>query len=311
MKLRLGTRTSALALAQSGRVARLLEARGHEVELVHVQTAGDADTARPFAEVGAPGLFVRALEQALIEGQVDFAVHSYKDLPSVSPDALSVAAVPEREDPRDRLLIAPDAFDPDAGGALPLREGARVGTASARRIALLHALRPDVEPAFLRGNVDTRLARLDAGDYDAILLAAAGLNRLAAAGAAAAPERLHAVDLDPTLFVPAPSQGAVACQARVDDTDTQAALAELDDADAHRAVKLERRLLALVEAGCQSPFGAHARAVDPAAPGGLDLFAVLEHDDELRRAHVACAEPAGEKDAARQAYGALFAERRP
>ena len=140
MRLRLGTRASALALAQSRSIARDLEALGAEVELVHVSTAGDLDQQKPFAEVGATGVFVRALEQALTEGRIDLAVHSYKDLPSQSPAALRVAAAPPRADARDRLLVRAQAWD-GSGDGVPLARGARVGTASARRDALLRALR--------------------------------------------------------------------------------------------------------------------------------------------------------------------------
>jgi len=302
VKLRLGTRGSALAWTQSSTVARALEQHGVEVEMVRIKTEGDRDQARPFAEVGAPGLFVRALESALIDGRVDLAVHSYKDLPSDSPDELVVSATPPRADARDRVLIAPSAFGADAG-PIPLRRGARVGTASARRIALLGELRPDVTAEFLRGNVDTRLQRLADGDFDAILLAAAGLDRLAAGGGARPSPELHARELDPSLFVPAPSQGAVCVQVRRDDADAIVATKKLDDAETSRAVAVERRLLALVEAGCQAPFGAYARAT---GTGKLELFAALERDGRLRRAHVAGGD-AEVETLARAAYDRLLA----
>lgn len=279
MTLRLGTRGSALAMTQSTTVARALEAHGAKVELVRVRTEGDADTTRPFAQVGEPGVFVRALENALVEDRIDLAVHSFKDLPSQEAQGLRIAAVPRREDPRDRLLMRPEAFDEKAEG-LPLVQGARIGTAAARRSALLAALRPDLEPCFLRGNVDTRLSRLAAGDFDAILLAAAGLDRLAAADGPRPAEELISVNLDPEVFVPAPSQGAVACQVRADDEETGAAVALLDDPTTRAAVEIERRLLTLIEAGCDVPFGAHARAVE----GGHELIAALERDGTLARA---------------------------
>jgi hydroxymethylbilane synthase len=300
VNLRLGTRGSTLARTQSGTVARALEALGHAVELVLIRTEGDADTSRPFAEVGAPGVFVRALETALLEERVDLAVHSFKDLPSRSPAELVVAATPRRIDPRDRLLVAPGAWEPDAE-ALPLVRGARVGTASARRIALLRDLRPDVATAFLRGNVPTRLARLAAGEYDAILLAAAGLDRLAEAGEARPAQGIRALELDPTLFVPAPSQGAVAVQVRAADAATRAAVAQLDDPATRRTVTVERRLLELVQAGCEAPFGAHALPVD----GRIELHAVLERDGRLRRARAV----GDDADAlARVAHEALLSE---
>jgi hydroxymethylbilane synthase len=302
VRLRLGTRGSALARTQSATVARALEALGHAVELVRIETAGDRDAARPFAAVGAPGVFVRALEEALLADRVDLAVHSYKDLPSLSPDELMVAATPPRADARDRLLVAPHAWDERA--AIPVRAGARIGTASARRIALLAEMRPDVAPEFLRGNVDTRLARLGAGGFDAILLAAAGLDRLAGGGGARPSEAVRAVELDPAVFVPAPAQGALALQVRVGDAATRSAVERLDDAAARRAVTAERALLALVEAGCQAPFGAYARATPDGADGDrLELFAVLARDGRLRRAHAAGGDPVA---LARTAFAALL-----
>lgn len=281
--LKLGTRGSALAMTQARHMAALLEGLGVASEIVVIKTQGDKDQVRPFAEVGAPGLFVRELEGALQEGRVDVAVHCYKDLPSDSPDDLIVVAMPEREDPRDRLLINAERYDAQAG-LLPVAEGARVGTASARRVALLKHLRPDVEPVHLRGNVPTRVGKLRTGDYDAVLLASAGLERLARAAELGECEPIdlegiHCVDLDPAAFVPAPSQGALALQARRGDAQTAEVLARLDQAGAHAAVRVERDLLARVEAGCQVPFGAYCVAT----PGGYELHAVLEHAGTLRR----------------------------
>ncbi|MCB9915198.1 MAG: hydroxymethylbilane synthase [Planctomycetes bacterium] len=284
MKLRLGTRGSALALAQARDMRARLAALGHEGEIVVVKTRGDGDQVRPFAQVGAPGLFVRELEHALLDGAVDVAVHCYKDLPSDSPAELVVTAMPEREDTRDVLLVRAEAHD--AGAAhLPVRTGACVGTASARRQSLVRHLRGDLSTELLRGNVPTRVQKLKDGAYDAILLAAAGLARLerAAAGGAGEPIDLSGVvvsPLDPADFVPAPSQGALALQTRVDDDDVRAALVPLDDARAHAAVRAERELLRLVEAGCQVPFGAWAELHDD---GTLTLHAALEVDGALRR----------------------------
>jgi len=304
-ELVVGTRGSALALAQARWTRARLAELGQACRLEIVRTTGDADTTRPFVELGAPGLFVRELESALLEGRVDLAVHSYKDLPADSPEELVVMAVPEREDPRDRLLIRPEFHDESAGG-LPLARSARVGTASARRRALVADLRPDLECGLLRGNVPTRLRKLLDGEHDAILLAAAGLQRLdraAAAGEGEALERgeLIELDLDPTSFVPAPSQGALALQVRRDDARTSELVARLDDAGAHRAVVAERELLALVEAGCQVPFGAWARGATE-----LELFTALEVDGRLRRARVTGADPAA---LAHAACAALLPER--
>jgi len=291
LRIRIGTRGSRLARTQTGDVARLLAARGHEVEIVFIKTAGDRVQDRAFAEVGAPGIFVAEIEAALLEGRIDLAVHSYKDLPSKGPEQLIVAAVPERLDPADRLLARPGTIGRD--GVVPLPAGARVGSASARRRALLQHYRPGLEIKLLRGNLPTRVDRLRRGDFDAILLAAAGISRLDRAGAA---DPALALDrsgveerrLDPALFVPAPSQGAIAVQVRRDDAATRAAAEELDDAAAHRAVRAERALQARVEAGCQVPFGAWCRAVE----GALVLTAVLEQAGRLTGAEARGSDPA-------------------
>ncbi len=280
MKLRLGTRGSRLALAQSGDVARMFEARGHEVEVQVIKTTGDRDRDRAFVEVGAPGVFVIEIEQALVAGSIDVAVHSYKDLPSKSPAELVVAAVPERVDAADRLLVRPEAHEP-AQGLIPVRRDGVIGTASARRQALLRHFRPDLRAELLRGNLPTRVAKVRDGVFDATLLAAAGLMRLDRTAAtrdpAVALDRggIVEVRLDPAVFVPAPSQGALAIQVRRDDAPVRAEVEALDDVAAHRAVRAERALLALVEGGCQVPFGAWARAVDG---GLLEMMALLERE---------------------------------
>lgn len=289
--IRIGTRGSALAMTQARHIARCLAGLGCEPVIEVVRTAGDADQVRPFAQVGAPGLFVREIESALLDGTIDVAVHCYKDLPSDSPVGLVVAAMPEREDPRDRLLVAPAKHVPEARG-LPLAQGARVGTASARRQALVRHLRDDLSCEHLRGNVPTRIRKLIDGEHDAILLASAGIERLeraAANGEGEAPERggLIEVDLDPTIFVPAPSQGALALQVRAADERWRALVAQLDDVAAHAAVRVERELLGLVDAGCQVPFGAFCRELEG---GAFELFAALEvatseGGEELRRTH--------------------------
>ncbi len=304
MKLRLGSRGSALAMTQAREMARRITELDHEVEIVCIKTEGDADQQSPFAQVGLPGLFVRSIETALIEGHIDLALHCYKDLPSDSPAELQVVAMPEREDTRDVLLVAPAAFAARAE-QLPLVPEAVVGTASARRQALLRHLRSDLSWGLLRGNLQTRLQRLREGKFDAILLAAAGLARLERGaqrgeGNALAIEGLERLDLDPTIFVPAPSQGALALQARRDNGDMQTIAAALDQPDDHRAVRAERFLLALVDAGCQVPFGAYARKT----PGGsLELHAALEVNGELRRARARGGDP---ESLARKAFEELL-----
>ncbi|MCB9825331.1 MAG: hydroxymethylbilane synthase [Planctomycetes bacterium] len=277
--IRLGTRASQLALTQSGTIADALRARGADVEIVRIETAGDRDRTSAFAAIGTAGIFVRELERALLDGRIDLAVHSYKDLPSAMPEGLVVAAVPTRADPRDRLLVLDDAFRADAPG-LPVRDGARVGTSAARRTALVHALRPDVEALPLRGNVPTRVEKLVRGDYDAIVLAGAGLDRLAADGFTV-PAGIVVVDLEAREFVPAPSQGALALQVRALDGTTREAVAALDDPRTSRPVAVERALLEALDAGCSVAFGGWC---EPLRGEHLRLHGLLEVDGMLRRA---------------------------
>jgi len=279
VRIRIGSRGSALALAQTNAVARKLRARDHDVEIVIIQTAGDRDKHAKFADIGAPGVFVREIEAALLGDEIDLAVHSYKDLPSKSPEGLVVAAVPERVDAADRLVIRPELVTPvgdggtSADGTLPLVEGAVVGTSSERRRALLRSLRPDLRLESVRGNVPTRLEKLRRGPYDAIILAAAGLHRLERDPDAPALglDELVSIRLDPAVFVPAPAQGAIALQCREDDPVVEV-LAPLHDAAADLPVRAEREILRLVDGGCSLPFGAWARAADG---GGLELVAVI------------------------------------
>lgn len=242
MRLRLATRGSALARTQSGMVAAALGALGHEVELVLVTTHGDVSSA-PLATLGGTGVFVGAVRAAVLAGEADFAVHSFKDLPTAAADGLALAAVPPREDPAD-ALCARDGLDL---AGLPI--GARVGTGSPRRAAQLQALRPDLETVAIRGNVETRLGRVSA-DLDAVMLAAAGLRRLGLAEAIT--ERL-----DPAHFLPAPAQGALAIECRADaPAALRRALARLDDEPTRLAALAERAVLSRLEAGCAAPVGA-------------------------------------------------------
>lgn len=306
MTLKIGTRGSALALTQARAVRDELEANGQAVEIVVVKTVGDRDKSSPFAAVGAPGVFVREIEAALRDGRIDVAVHCYKDLPSVPSDDLVIAAMPDRADQRDAFFVREDALD-ETAGFLPVGKGARVGTASARRVAFVRHERPDVTTGLLRGNVGTRLAKLVAGEHDAIVLAAAGLNRLEAAAArgevdSPVPAGVVRIDLDPTRFVPAPSQGALALQVRETDVASHAAAAELDRVQDHEIVRAERELLRLVEGGCTVPFGAWCRRAD----GALELHAAAEADGEHRRATARGDDPlvlAGE------VFAALYPER--
>lgn len=244
--VRLGTRGSALARAQAGDVASQIERTLHRaVELIEVKTAGDR-SGRPVAELGDTGVFVTALRDALSGGAVDVAVHSYKDLPTAPYDGLVIAAVPPREDPRDVLVTASGA------GFTALPSGARIGTGSPRRAAQLRAGRPDIVIVAIRGNVERRLDLVTRGELDAVVLAGAGLRRLGRAG-------MISETLDPALVLPAPAQGALAVECRVDDSALAQALTELDDSRSRAAVAAEREVLATLEAGCTAPVGALAR----------------------------------------------------
>lgn len=243
--LRLGTRGSVLARTQAGQVADAIAEHGHAVGTVIVRTVGD-DHVGPLSELPAPGAFVSALRDALLGGEVDLAVHSAKDLPSAPVDGLVLAAVPVREDPRD-ALVARDHLVLDA-----LPTGARVGTGSPRRAAALVALRPDLTVVPVRGNVDTRIAKVASGELDALIVALAALRRLGRADEASevlAPERM----------LPAPAQGALAVECRAEDTTTAGVLAGLDDRHSHLAVLAERAFLAGLGASCASAVSALAR----------------------------------------------------
>jgi hydroxymethylbilane synthase len=277
--IRLGTRGSQLALAQSGTIAAAIEALGTRVEIVVIETAGDVDRTSAFAAIGAAGIFVRELQRALLAGDVDLAVHSYKDLPSEVPEGLCIAAVPRRADVRDRLLVRADALD-RAASVLPVGAGARIGTSAARRSALVRELRPDVQTVPLRGNVNTRVDRLARGDYEAIVLAGAGLDRLAAAGFVL-PAGIVAHDLDPRTFVPAPSQGALGLETRTDDAATRTVVARLQHEPTARTVAVERALLERLAAGCDVAFGAWC---EEDAGQRLVLHGLLERDGVVIRA---------------------------
>jgi hydroxymethylbilane synthase len=241
--LRLATRGSQLALTQSGHVASAITAAtGRAVELVVVRTRGDDVTDRPLAQVGGKGLFTKEIEEALLAGEADLAVHSMKDMPTDQPDGLVFGAIPVREDPRDVLV----------GARLDeLPTGAVVGTGSARRVAQLAALRPDLDIQGIRGNVDTRISRVREGRYRAIVLAAAGIRRLGRSGDIAQA-------LDPHQMLPAVGQGALAVQARADAAEVLALLAAIHDPATARCVDAERSFLRAIAGGCSVPAACHA-----------------------------------------------------
>jgi hydroxymethylbilane synthase len=289
--LRLGTRGSDLARTQSTTVADALRAAGHDVELTIIKTAGDRDQTGAFGSIGAQGVFVREIEQALVERRIELAVHSFKDLPTTSPAELVIGAVPRRVDAADLLLVRSDRLEGGAHDWLPLPVGARVGTASARRRVWLAHFRPDLAILPLRGNVPTRLRRLRDGDFDAILLAAAGVDRLRAGPALdGAFEGLTVLRLDPQRFVPAPAQGALAVQCRRDDARVREALVALDHPASHAAVSAERDALQRAEGGCDIAFGAYFVHGDQDAgrrPGAQhELLGMHERGGKVRAARV-------------------------
>jgi len=262
MKIRLGTRGSRLAVVQSEAVAASLRARGAEIEIVVIRTSGDRLAQVALADFGGKALFVKEIEEALLAGQVDVGVHSLKDMPSDLPDALTLAAFPLREDPCDVLLGRRD------GGWDALSAGAVVGTSSPRRRAMVLARRPDLRTEPIRGNVETRLGKLRAGDYDALVMAAAGLKRLGLNPA-------HATPLDPVEFVPAVGQGVLAVEARQADRELLEVLRAVDDTRTRLAALAERAFLARLEAGCHTPVAAYARLDG----GTLELTGVVSSPD--------------------------------
>lgn len=252
MNLVIGSRGSKLALWQSEWVKARLEALDPRVSVrvEIIKTMGDVMRDVPLATIGGQGAFTKEIETALLDRRVDIAVHSLKDLPTFIPGGLSITATPEREDPRDALVLRADADARDAS-IKNLPEGATVGTSSLRRIAQLKFLRPDIQIKDLRGNVDTRLRKLDAGDYDAVILASAGLRRLGFT------QRISAA-IETEEMLPAVSQGALGVETRADDAETNALVARLDHSATRAAILAERALLRSLGGGCQVPIAAHA-----------------------------------------------------
>lgn len=272
--IRLGTRRSALAMAQAQLVAQVLSSHGAQVELVGVTTDGDrsARAGEPLSDAGGVGVFVTELRAQLLSGGVDFVVHSLKDLPTGDADGLIVAAIPVREDPRDALISR------DRLTHLQLPAGASVGTGSPRRAAQLLAVRPDLEVRPIRGNVDTRIGKVTSGEFDAVVVAAAGLARLGRTGEASE-------IFDPEVMLPAPGQGALAIECRAADGAIDGRLAGLvgllDDFPTRAAVVAERTVLAGLEAGCTAPVGALASLQGPSGSQDLHLVAAVVSVDGL------------------------------
>jgi hydroxymethylbilane synthase len=277
--LRLGTRASALARAQSGQVARALEAGnpGLRVELVFIRTSGDRMRRGPVPPAGLKGLFVKEIEEALAAGDVDLGVHSMKDLPAHLAPGLALGAVPARADAHDVLVGGPP------GGIRALPAGSRVGTSSVRRRAQILAIRRDLEVVPLRGNVDTRLGRLEDGELDAIVLAAAGLARLGIV-----PASMQPIPTDELL--PAVGQGILALECRGDDARTHALLAPVSDPAAEAAASAERGFLAAIEGDCNTPLAAYASVDD----GRITLRALVIDPEGRQRIEDARTRPVAE-----------------
>jgi hydroxymethylbilane synthase len=278
MKLRIGSRGSQLALWQANYIAELLRVQGYEVEIEIIKTTGDSLQEVTFAEVGSKGMFTKEIEEALAASRIDLAVHSLKDLPTELPPGFALAATPVRVDPRDVFVSVNHA----SLAELPRR--ARVGTSSQRRRAQLKALRRDIEAVEFRGNVDTRLRKLAEGQVDAILLAAAGLDRLGKTDWVR--ERL-----DPQDFCPAAGQGSLAIEIRSGDVETLAAVAFLDHADTRFAVTAERAALAALGGGCQVPIGIHCRpsfSENASSGSWVEIFGVVASPDsgQIVRVHL-------------------------
>lgn len=304
--LRIGTRGSALALWQARLVAGALERAGAAAELVTITTRGDARPDAPLSTIGGKGVFVTEIHDALLRGEIDLAVHSAKDMAAVSPTGLVIAAVLPREDPRDAIVLpagSPPVGGPEglrntssAGGGLApsfrtaLPEGAVLGTGSPRRIAQLRRSFPDARFDPIRGNVDTRLRKLDAGEVDALVLACAGLRRLGLAGRISSPIPVDAC-------VPAPGQGIIAVEVRADDAQTRERVAALNDAVTRSALAAEQAVVAALGGGCQLPLGAFAEL----RGGELSLRAVAASLDGSRivqghaTGHTAAADETGRR----------------
>jgi hydroxymethylbilane synthase len=287
VKFRLGTRGSRLALVQSESVAARLRALGAQVDIVPIRTSGDRLAQVALAEFGGKALFVKEIEDALLEGDIDIAVHSLKDVPGVLPAGLALGAFPPREDPRDALLTRM------GGGLMDLAPGSRIGTSSLRRRVLVLACRRDLAIEPIRGNVDTRLAKLEQGRCDGVILAKAGLDRLGAWPA-------HAVALSAEQFVPAVGQGVLAIELREADRERLEVLSEVDDTRTRMEALAERSYLAALGAGCHTPVAGHAR-LDGDRLTVTGLVAGLDGDPVLRstRTGPASAAPSLGADVAR------------
>lgn len=255
MDITIGSRGSDLALWQANFVKDALEKLGHNVLIKIIMTKGDKIQDLSFDKIEGKGFFTKEIEDALLNKEIDLAVHSHKDLETSQPDGLMIGAVSYRENPTDQLLILKSAVQ--AGATLELKKNPIVGTSSARRKSQMKRLRPDVELKDLRGNVPTRINKLRTGDYDAIILATAGIKRLELDLS-----DLHCIELDPHAFVPAPAQGVLGLQIRENDEDLKTVMEQLNHPDVAAAIGLERNVLRLLAGGCQLPLGVFAEQTD-------------------------------------------------
>ncbi len=265
MKIRIGSRGSDLALWQAHFVESKLQELGHEVEIIIISTKGDRIQDLSFDKIEGKGFFTKEIEEALLNNEIDLAVHSHKDLETTNPEGLVIGAVSYREDPTDLLLIKKEAYE--SAETFGLKEGAVVGTSSARRRTQLIRLREDLTINDLRGNVPTRINKLREGQYDAIVLASAGLKRLKLDTS-----DLELVTLNPHVFVPAPAQGVLGLQIREADAELAKVMQNLNHSDVANAINIEREVLRLLEGGCQLPLGVFA-----------------EHDEDSWLVHVSFA----------------------
>jgi hydroxymethylbilane synthase len=271
----IGSRGSDLALWQANHIKDRLEKLGHTVEIKIIKTQGDIIQHLAFDKMEGKGFFTKELESALLDGSIDLAVHSCKDLETNQPEGLTIAAISERAAVNDLLLIRKDFVDPNQ--KWKLAAGALVGTSSTRRKMQLRHHRPDLRMDDIRGNVPTRINKLRAGQFHAIVLAQAGLDRLNLDVS-----DLEAYPFDPTAFIPAPAQGVLACQIRDTDSQLRAALSAIHDPGAASLIEVERKVLNLFHGGCQLPLGAYCRELD----GTLELHAVMAPTWQDRPIHV-------------------------
>lgn len=271
--LRIGTRGSKLALWQAEFTQAELTRFGVDSELVVIKTQGDVIQHLSFDKLEGKGFFTKEIEDALLRGEVDLAVHSMKDLPTSAPEGLVITAVSYRDNPADWLLIRPEAYAP--GEIFKLKKGAVVGTSAARRKAQLLDFRPDADLKDIRGNVPTRLEKLRQGAFDAIFLAAAGVSRLALELSG-----LEVVELNPREFVPAPAQGVLAWQTNRNDLETRRILKRIHHPEISACTNVERRVLQLLDGGCQLPLGVHCLRDET---GNFHAFAACEIEGQMRR----------------------------